>query len=323
MKKYLITGFSGFVSRHFLNLLGRNERDAIVLGIDVNQPNFSLGADGSLSVKFEIADLLKKERLNQIIAEFRPDYILHLASFSSVAYSWREPVNSFSNNTNIFLNLLEATRGAGLNPRILSVGSSEEYGNVDHSPLTEDLPVNPISPYAVARVSQEMLSKVYVQGFGMNIVMTRSFNHIGPGQSDVFVIPSFIKQVVSAKIQGREACELRTGDLSIIRDFVDVRDVVKAYHMLLANGQNGSIYNICSGSGTSLKEMVDMIARIVGIEVRTTQDPDLIRPNDNRRIIGSNEKLRSELKWHNDISLFDSLREIVEYWQQRLLAEKN
>lgn len=315
MKRYLITGFSGFVSHHFVNLLGERETSAEVLGIDKNPPKSIHVKPGTLSINFENVDLLQKDQLNKVIAKFKPDYVLHLASFSSVAYSWREPVNSFSNNTNIFLNLLEAFRAAQLNPRILSVGSSEEYGDVDESPLTEEMPVNPISPYAVARVSQEMLSKVYVQGFGMNIIMTRSFNHIGPGQSEVFVIPSFIKQAIIAKAEGRKICELQTGDLSIIRDFVDVRDVVDAYYLLLDRGRSGSIYNICSGKGTSLKEMVEMIAEIVGVEIRIIRDSNLIRPNDNRRIIGSNEKLKRELGWKNNRSLYDSLKEIIDCWQ--------
>ena len=188
-------------------------------------------------------------RLRTIISDIKPDYILHLASFSSVAYSWKHPEESFSNNCNIFLNLVDAVRQTCPKCRILSVGSSEEYGDIPHAdlPLRENQPLNPISPYAVARVSQELLSKVYVHAFGMQIIMTRSFNHVGPRQDERFVIPSFIKRVLDIKRSGKEAGEIETGDLTIVRDFVDVRDVVEAYYMLLTRGTPGEVYNICSG----------------------------------------------------------------------------
>ena len=150
-------------------------------------------------------------------------------------YSWQHPEDSFTNNCNIFLNLIDAIRKSSPNCRILSVGSSEEYGNVAHAdlPIRENQPLNPLSPYAVARVSQEQLSRVYVDAFGMQIIMTRSFNHIGPRQDERFVIPSFVKQILGIKHSGLSKGEIETGDVSIIRDFVDVRDVVDAYYKLL------------------------------------------------------------------------------------------
>jgi len=316
MEKYLVTGFSGFVAKHFLDFLDEQNVAAHVLGVDMNQPEFNIQKHQHVRCSFEQTNLLNKDQVDNIIYQFQPDYILHLASFSSVAFSWKNPVASFSNNTNIFLNLLEQVRGLNLDCRILSIGSSEEYGNVKEAdmPLHEDHTLNPISPYAVARVSQEMLSKIYVEGYRMDIVMTRSFNHIGPGQKDLFVISSFAKQLVDLSRRGADK-ELITGDTSIIRDFVDVRDVVRAYCLLFKKGKKGEVYNICSGKGTSLKELIEKMAAILNIEITPRVNESLIRPNDNRIIIGSNEKIKKDTGWHTEISLEKSLKDIISYWQ--------
>jgi GDP-4-dehydro-6-deoxy-D-mannose reductase len=315
VKKYLITGFSGFVSRHFLEFLESHRIKAVVKGLDIYNPDFD---DHFKYVKFnfEKIDLLHKEKVENIIYEFQPDYILHLASYSSVAFSWKEPIISFQNNTNIFLNLLEAVRKFYLPARILSIGSSEEYGNVDEKdlPLTEHHSLKPVSPYAVARVSQELLSQVYVNGYGLDIVMTRSFNHIGPFQKDIFVIPSLIKQLVEISKKGGHG-ELIAGDLEIVRDFTDVRDAVAAYSLLLIHGKMGDIYNVCSGSGFSLRQMVDRICNILGINVSIKLDPNLIRPDDNKIIIGSNEKIRTKHGWERKYTLDKSLNDMINYWQ--------
>ncbi len=318
MEKYLITGFSGFVSEHFLNYLNNQEVAVVVLGIDINHHEFDIHSFEYIRCSFEQADLLNKDVLDNIIFQFQPNYIMHLASYSSVAFSWKKPVVSFSNNTNIFLNLLEKVREMNLDCRILSIGSSEEYGNVQEAemPLREEHSLNPISPYAVARVSQELLSKVYAHGFGMDIIMTRSFNHIGPGQHDLFVISSFAKQLVEAS-QKQNKGELVTGDTSVIRDFVDVRDVVRAYHSLLKNGKKGEVYNICGGVGTSLKEVICKMADILNIEITTRVDPKLIRPNDNRIIIGSSEKIYQDVGWQKRIPLEQSLKDIINYWENK------
>jgi len=316
MEKYLVSGFSGFVAKHFLDFLDEQKVPAYVLGVDIHPPEFNIHEFKDVRCSFEQTDLLNKDQVDNIIYQFQPDYILHLASFSSVAFSWKNPVASFANNTNIFLNLLEQVRRMNLDCRILSIGSSEEYGNVNEAdiPLHEDHLLNPISPYAVARVSQEMLSKIYVDGYGMDIVMTRSFNHIGPGQKDLFVISSFAKQLVDLSKQEGDK-ELITGDTSIIRDFVDVRDVVKAYCLLFKKGKKGEVYNICSGEGTTLKELIDKMADILNVNITTKVNENLIRPNDNRIIIGSNKKIKQDTGWQKEITLENSLEDIILYWQ--------
>jgi GDP-4-dehydro-6-deoxy-D-mannose reductase len=206
-----------------------------------------------------------------------------------------------------------------LDCRILSIGSSEEYGNVEEGdlPLDEEQALNPISPYAVARVSQEMLSKVYVDGYGMDIIMTRSFNHIGPGQKDIFVISSFAKQLLEIK-KYNKAPEMATGDLSIIRDFLDVRDVVKAYYWLFKKGRKGEIYNVCSGIGSTIEQVIRKLLQILEIHVTTKVNASLIRPNDNKVIIGNNKKIKVEIGWEPTYSLEQSLKDILEYWNKRI-----
>ena len=315
MKRMLITGFSGFVSRHFLNYLVENNLSYEVLGVDVNLPKFAMEDYApTLAMSFEQVNLLDKEAVEDMIATFRPDYILHLASFSSVAYSWQHPADCFMNNTSIFLNVTEALRKHDLcDCRLLSVGSSEEYGDVkkEELPLQEDMPLVPVNPYAVARVSQEMMAKVLADSFGMQIMLTRSFNHMGPFQDERFVIPSFVRRILDIAESGAKSGEIETGDTSIVRDFVDVRDVVRAYYRLLLDGKAGEVYNICGEKGVSLAEVVDQIADIVGVSVTTRVNPDFVRPGDNQVVIGSAEKIRQDIGWTAEIPLRQTIMDMI------------
>jgi len=314
--RYIITGFSGFVARHFIEFLNTLESKSIILGIDINDPEYSFDKLKKVSCIFKKVNLNDIESLESVLLDFKPNFILHLASFSSVAFSWNYPLLTFQNNTSIFLNLIEAVRKININPRIISVGSSEEYGNVNaHTlPLKESYVVNPVSPYAVARVSQELFSRVYVSGYNLDIILTRSFNHIGPYQKDIFVVSSFVKKILESANNKSESL-IETGDLSIIRDFVDVRDVVRAYYLLFQKGTKGEVYNICSGKGHSLSDIVEMISKISKINVETILNKKFVRPDDNKVIIGTYEKLKKQTGWTPKISLEESLSDIINYWK--------
>lgn len=303
------------MSKNYLEYLNDNNIQSGILGIDVLPPSIDAGIYENLKIKFEKSDLRDKDRLCKLIYDFQPNYILHLASYSSVAGSWKSPNNSFQNNVNIFLNLLEVVRMIGMNCRILSVGSSEEYGTVCVSdlPIKENHILKPSSPFGIARLSQELLSKLYVDVYGLDIVMTRSFNHIGAGQKNNFAVSSFAKQLVEIKNNGLNEFII-AGDISIIRDFIDVRDVVHAYHQLLIRGKKGEIYNICSGYGISLQNIIQMMCEILEIDINIKTDKKLMRPKDNPVIIGSNEKIRKEIKWSNEIPLEESLRDVLNYY---------
>ncbi len=318
MQKILITGITGFVASYFMAYLNEIHGNVKVIGIG-REKDFNGNSFNNIAFEYEQADLNNRLRVQDILANHRPDYVLHLASDSSVSYSWKYPIDGFQNNTNIFLNLIESIRILQLNCRILSVGSSEEYGIVDASqlPLNEEAPLNPISPYAVARVSQELLSKVYANGYDLDIVMTRSFNHIGAGQKDNFVISSFAKQVIQKKAS--VIGEIKTGDLSIIRDFLDVRDVVRAYYILLKEGKKGEIYNICSGKGNKLGTLLEIMCHKQGIEYTSQTSSHNLRPSDNPMIVGDNTKITSQTSWQPIYQLQESIVDILDYWQQKIL----
>jgi len=319
MKKYLITGSGGFVAKHFLDYLESLRVPVSVLGVDIHPISYPLNYS-FVFFSFQQIDLQNKELTNDILKEYKPDYLLHLASFSSVAYSWINPVAAFVNNSNIFLNLVDQVRLLKLNCRILSVGSSEEYGNISETelPVTEKCALRPSSPYAVARVSQEMLSEIYAKNYGIDIVLTRSFNHIGPGQKEVFVISSFAKKLAEIKKGLVVTDTIMTGNISVVRDFVDVRDVVKAYHVLLNKGTKGEIYNICSGKGNSLRAVLLKMMEIIDITLNISIDQLLVRPDDNKIIIGSNLKIYEDTGWRPSIPLETSLKDIIDYWMDNV-----
>ena len=317
MKRYLVTGSSGFVGRHFVTHLESNNIPFSVIGLDIEEPALNTRYFKFVEYRSIKADMLDLKKINSILSKFKPDYVLHLASFSSVSYSWKDPVLSFKNNTNIFLNLVETIRKLDIKCRIISVGSSEEYGIFDEKnlPVKESNNLSPNNPYAVARVSQEMLSMLYANGYDLDIMCTRSFNHIGPYQKDIFVVPSFAKQLVNIKNHNSFNKKLSVGNISIIRDFVDVRDVVRAYDMLFRSGKKGEIYNISTGKGYSLKNIIDKMCEILGISVEIEKKNNLIRPVDSKVIIGSNEKIKNEIGWTPNYNLKDSLENIIRYWE--------
>jgi len=316
LEKYLITGISGFVAPYFveyLDLLG--DKNIEVLGISAHKLNSEF-ASNLKNVRFNAIELnlMEIDKLKIAISSFSPDYIVHLAAFSSVGSSWLDPSNAFVNNTNIFLNIAEIVRSQNIKCRILSVGSSEIYGDVsqDKIPLKETTDPNPKSPYAIARLSQEMLSKCYADYYKTDIVITRSFNHIGPHQKDSFVISSFVKQALEAKKISNKI-KLKTGDVSIVRDFTDVRDIARAYYLLLKKGASGEIYNICSGNGKPLSQIIAQIAKILEVEIETETDVSRIRPSDNKIIVGDYSKLKAQTNWMPEIELEKSLKDIIEY----------
>lgn len=268
--------------------------------------------------KFDPVDLLNTTLLNQAVGGFRPDFIFHLAALSSVADSWQRPQECFLNNTQVFLNLLEAVRTSSPGTRILSVGSSEEYGKqpTEAMPLLEEIACNPVSPYAVARVSQSLLSRVYSDGFGLKITSTRSFNHTGPGQREQFVVGAFCKHFAEMTLDGTRT--MPVGNLESTRDFSDVRDVVCGYIDLAQGGKPGEIYNVCSGKGISLGEVLLMLEDIAGFKPEYTVNPAFLRPNDPPLIYGSRSKILRDTGWSPKIPFQQTVHESYHHWLDRL-----
>ena len=322
MDKYLITGFSGFVGYHFINVLNSHANEKIkVLGLDIAEPfDFSSWNYENLDISFISVNLLDSDKIYQILVEYKPTHILHLAALSSVGLSWKDPSGCFLNNTTIFLNIVEVLRRESICCKLLCIGSSEEYGFVKSGdiPICESLSINPESPYAVTKVAQEGMSKCYVAKYGMNITLTRSFNHIGPRQRDSFVISSFCKQIAEAYTKNLKEFTMVTGNLDIIRDFLDVRDVVEAYYLILQTGKPGELYNVCSGIGYALKDIISILSDISQISITTKINPDFLRPNDMPMIIGNNEKLKKDTEWYPKYNIKQSLTDIFNYWVEQL-----
>jgi GDP-4-dehydro-6-deoxy-D-mannose reductase len=226
------------------------------------------------------------------------------------------------NNTNIFLNIIDTVRLNDNAARVLSIGSSEQYGIVSEKdlPISEDSPQSPENPYAVARVAQEQLARIYAKGYNLDICCTRSFNHCGPGQTDRFVVSAIVKQFVKIA-HGLQDPVIHIGNGAIVRDFVDVHDVVEAYYLLLTKGKKGEVYNICSGQGRAIRDIVTMLSNLFDIHVQVHQEQSQIRPIDNPRIVGSFQKIQRDLGWRPTIPFEQSLQSMYEYWDARLKGD--
>ena len=307
MKKYLITGVMGFVGRYFVEYLWQNDPDAKIYGVDI-------APMCDMDIKYQSLNLMDTAQVDKVIKKVKPDNIVHLAAMSSVAQSWAEPTKCLMNNMCAFLNIADSVRNNGINSRILSVGSSEEYGVYD-MPIKESFALNPLSPYSVARVSQEYMSKLYVDKFGMDIVMTRSFNHIGPRQNTRFVIPSFIEQLVNIS-KGKSENKMMVGNIDVVRDFTDVRDVVDAYYRIIKNAPNRSVYNVCSGRGVKLRDIIDTTSKNLGIKPNIVIDPSRVRANEIPSVVGDNTKLKTELGWKQKYNLQQTITDIIKTYER-------
>lgn len=303
MSRYFITGIGGFVGRYFTEYLRANESEAEISGADIMP-------ECSLPVKYTQLNLNDAERTNAVMAEIRPDYVVHLASISSVGQSWQNPRECFENNTGIMLNILEAVRNSRAKTRVLAIGSSEEYGDyaAAEMPLKEEYRLKPQNPYAVAKTGQEELCRLYAKSLNADVVMTRSFNHIGPRQSERFVVPSFMRQLVNIS-RGAEN-KMLVGNIEVARDFTDVRDVVDAYYKILHGGKSGEVYNVCSGKAVTLREVIRTAAAILEIEPEIVTDAARLRPNDTPLVLGDNTKLRA-LGWKPEFALRQTITDIL------------
>lgn len=303
MKKYFVTGINGFVGKYFVDYVHGVEPDSDIMGVDLGETS------KAKDIKYKSLNLCDEKAVHNTIEQYKPDYIVHLAAVSSVAKSWEDPAGCFLNNNAAFLNLAEAIRKTEINARILSVGSSEEYGIYD-KPMNENFVLHPKSPYSVARLSQEYLSKLYVDRFGLDIVMTRSFNHIGPGQSTQFVVSSFISQLVNIADKKSEN-KMMVGNIDVARDFTDVRDVVDAYYKILTCASNRQVYNVCSGKATKLRDIIDITAKKLNVVPNIVVDKSRLRSNEIMVVVGDNTKIKSELGWKPKYTLEQTISDII------------
>ena len=257
-----------------------------------------------------------------MVSAARPGAVIHLAAQSFVPRSFEDPRETLEINLLGTLNLLTALQSKGFKGKFLYVSSGDVYGNVDETrlPVTEAQPPRPRNPYAVSKVAAEALSYQWSQTSDMEVIVARPFNHIGPGQSDAFAVSAFAKQVAEIKL-GRRESTLITGDLSVSRDFTDVRDVVGAYLRLLNSGRSGEIYNVCSGVEVRLSEILSTLCDLAGVRPKIVTDQTRARPNEQRRMLGNYAKLQKQTGWAPRIPLKETLTDLLADWTQKIMDE--
>lgn len=302
MKKALITGSQGFVG-HYL----RRELEAngyAVTGLDRRDEPDTV-----------VADLLDEERIRQVIADLAPDAVFHLAGQASVARSWQVPQKTVELNVVAAINLMEAVRASNPACRMVMVGSSDQYGSLGDAGqrVDETIDMHPQTPYAVSKKAQEEMAQVYVRAYGMNICMTRSFNHGGAGQAKGFLIPDFASGIVAVE-RGEAPC-LRVGNLTARRDFTHVRDVVRAYRLIAEKGRQGEVYNVGSGTTHSAQEILDLLRSMAKCQIPVEQDTAKMRPSDTPVICCDHSKLTQDTGWQSEESLDTILRETLAYYR--------
>ena len=266
--------------------------------------------------KLHTCDLTDHAPIARIIRTVKPDYIFHLAAQSYVPDSWNAPRQTMDANIIGTLNVLEAIRHEHPSAAFHFAGTSEEYGMVrpEDCPITEDTPLCPLSPYGVSKVAGDLLTRQYVASYGIRAVVTRAFNHSGPRRNRVFAESDWCRQAVMAEIDLGPA-EIVHGNLDAIRDYTDVRDIVKGYILAIEKGESGRVYQLASGIGRKMQEVLDTIIRECRVPVTAREDSKRMRPSDVPRLIGSPERAHSELGWKAEIDFGTTIRDLLDYWR--------
>ena len=264
-------------------------------------------------------DLRNAVWTGEMLHQVQPDYLLHLAAWSDVGGSWQQPWVAYELNILCQLNLLEALRRSAPDCRTLVVASNEVYGLVqpEDIPIDEETPFRPNSPYGVSKIAQDMMGLQYWYNYQMPIVRVRSFNHIGPAQSEDFVASAFARQIAEIEAGVREPV-LRVGNLDAVRDFTDVRDVVRAYWLVICEGEAGQVYNVGSGTGRPVSWILDALLGMSSTSIHVQPDPERLRPSDVPRSICDNRRLVAATGWKPQIDLHQTLREILDHWRQEI-----
>ena len=311
----LVTGAAGFVGRHLVeHLRQRGHRVTGTIHPQIPEPKPT--GEG---VELVAADILEAGKLDEVFALARPDWVFHLAAFSNPQDSRHQSRLTLETNILGSQNVLQSALDQSSSTRVLLVGSAQQYGRVDEKeqPIDETRPLAPLTPYAVSKASQELLGRRFHDAEGLPVLMTRSFNHTGPGQSDAYVCSSFARQVAEIEL-GRRDPAMRVGNLAARRDFTDVRDVASAYTRIVENGQPGTIYNVCRGEAFSIESILESLRGRSKVEVAVVKDPERFHALDAPLVLGNNERLTRDTSWRPEYSLDATLGDLLADWRERL-----
>lgn len=301
--RILVTGAHGFAGSHLVELL--------------ESKNYSVFSPR--------IDLLNATDVSSVIGSKTFDYVVHLAAIAAVGESLASPAKILRNNIFAQLNLLEALKRKKSVARILIICSADEYGQPAKQPIDENFPLLPTNPYAVSKVAQDFMGLQYHLAYGMHIIRVRPFNHIGEGQSLGFVVPDFAKQIVDAEknqkrsdLGGRQGRTfINVGNLSTVRDFTDVLDMVAAYELALTKGQPGEVYNLGSGIGVTIKDLLNQLISLSSAKISIKTDPSRFRPADQPKLVCNSEKFHLLTGWKAKIPLKTTLKRVLEWWRKQ------
>lgn len=303
MKTVLVTGSNGFVGTHLYRELSSHGYQVIGVDRTSDEPGANYGS----------VDLTKPSDAQKI--DFKKiDAVIHLAGLAAVGPSFDEPMKYITTNIGIEVNLFETALKQNTKPKFLIISSGALYDTSAKLPLTEESKVLPSSPYSVSKLGQEQVG-LYYQTRGFECVIARPFNHIGPGQGLGFLLPDLAKQI--AEIEKGNGGVVSVGNLESSRDYTDVRDIVRAYRLLLEEGKSGEIYNICSGTAVSGKEILAGLVKIASVKVAISEDPKRLRPSDTPILFGSNVKIHKDTGWKPKIKLGETLSDAMIDWRKR------
>lgn len=308
--KALVIGAAGFVGPYLCKNLVDNSFNVVATKLE------NENAKGDF--EFVNLNILNKNEIDSLLKEYKPDVIFHLAAQSSVKLSWAKPQLTFEINVIGAINLLESVRENVPNTKVILIGSGEEYGEIslDMLPVNEETKINANNFYAVSKATQNSIGKIYSKAYRLNVVSVRAFNHIGVGQLDTFVIPSFCKQVAEIEKSGKEGI-IKVGNLSSKRDFTDVRDIVNAYRLLALKGKSGETYNVGSGKAYKIEDLLNIILSLTNASIKVEIDPNRFRPVDTPEIRADISKLVKDTGYEVKYNIKDTIEEILNSYRNK------